>query len=123
MVEAYRQIPGTDRYDLQFNAHLLSWLERVLPSERLLRTCVIGMVTGRSFAYFDRVRVFAQACTAAAGATEMPEALRTALRNLSLEVRMGYYRFSEADYRERVLPLQEAVRREVTAILRGDREP
>ncbi|MGH2947253.1 MAG: hypothetical protein ACRDPC_13540, partial [Solirubrobacteraceae bacterium] len=123
IVEAYRLVPGTERHDLQFNAHLLSWLGRVLPSERLLRTCVIGMVTGRSFVYFDRVRAFAQACTAAAGAAEMPEALRTALRGLSLEVRMGYYRFSEDDYRERVVPLQEPVRREVTAILRGDREP
>jgi hypothetical protein len=37
-------------------------------------------------------------------------------------VRLGYYRFCEDDYRARVLPLQEPVRREVTAILRGDRD-
>jgi hypothetical protein len=108
---------------LRFNPHLLSWLERALPNEQLLRTCVIAMVTGRSFVFFERMAAFARACSAAAGATELPDALRTALRALTLEVRLGYFRFSEDDYRTRVLPLQEPVRREVTAILRGDRDP
>lgn len=123
IVETYRLCNPQDRADLHFNEHFLSWVFRVIPSEQLLRTCTICVVTGRSFAYFDRVREFAQACTAAAGAAAMPAVLRTALRGLSLDVRMGYYRFCEDDYRLRVLPLQEPVRREVTAILRGDSEP
>ena len=53
----------------------------------------------------------------------MPEALRSALRDLSLDVRMGYYRFCEDAYRVHVEPLQEPVRRQVRAILRGDAEP
>jgi hypothetical protein len=36
--------------------------------------------------------------------------------------RLGYYRVCEHDYRARAVPLQEAVRRVVTAILRGDAE-
>ena len=123
IVETYRQCPPAARGELRFNPHLLTWIGRVLPNDQLLRTCVTSMVTGGSFAYFDRVRTFAQACSAAAGEAEMPEALRGALRGLSLDVRLGYYRFCEDDYRERVLPLQEPVRREVTAILRGDRDP
>jgi hypothetical protein len=122
IVEAYRLCPAGDRGALQFNAHLLSWIGRVLPNEQVMRTCVICMVSGSSFLYFDRVREFLQACSAAAGATDMPDALRSALRGLSFEVRLAYYRFCEDDYRARVLPLQEGLRREVTAILRGDAE-
>ena len=72
--------------------------------------------------YFDRLQPSRFACSAAAGATEMPEALRPALHSLNLEVRLAYYRFCEDDYRDRVLPLEEPVRREVIAILRGERE-
>ena len=72
------------------------------------------MVTGRSFVYFDRVRTFLLACSAAAGAAELPEALRAALRGLSFEVRLAYYRFCEDDYqRARAARCEEPVRREV----------
>jgi hypothetical protein len=120
ITEAYRSVPANDRGGLQLNAHLLSWLGRVLPNEQLLRTCVVCMVTGGSFAYYDRTLAFTRACDAAAGVSVPPEALRTALRALPLQVRLAYYRFCEDDYRTRVLPLEEPVRREVTAILRGD---
>jgi hypothetical protein len=83
------------------NPHLLGWLGRVLPNEHLMRVCVIAMVSGRSFVYFDRMRIFAQACSAAAGVAAMPDKLRTALRRLSFEVRLGYYRFCEHDDRPR----------------------
>jgi hypothetical protein len=120
IVETYRACPAAARGDIAMNAHVLTWLGRTLANEQLLRTCVTCMVTGRSFAYFERVATFARACSAAAGAAAMPDALRSALRGLSLDVRLAYYRFCEDDYRDRVLPLEEPVRREVTAILRGD---
>ena len=123
ITEAYRNVPGGDRGTLQLNAHLLTWLGRALPNEQLLRTCVICMVTGGSFAYYDRTLAFTRACDAAAGQAEVPEALRNALRALPLQVRLAYYRFCEDDFRVRVQPLEESLRRTVTGILRGDADP
>ena len=40
------------------NAHFLSWLRRVLPDELVMRTCITCMTGGRSFVFFERVRVF-----------------------------------------------------------------
>jgi hypothetical protein len=122
ITEAYKACNPTDRGSLP-TAEFLVWLRRALPSELLLRTCVIGMVYGGSLVYFDRVRVFAQACSAAAGAAAMPEPLRAALRALSFEVRIAYYGLCADDYAARVEPLAEPVRAEVRSILRGDREP
>jgi hypothetical protein len=122
IVDAYRNCPAADRGTLAHNAGLLAWIGRVLPNELLTRTCAICMVAGGSFVYFERVRAFAQACGAAAGATETPEALRTALRGLSLEVRLAYYRFCEDAYRAHVEPLADPVKRDVRAILRGERD-
>jgi hypothetical protein len=121
--EAYRLCDPNDRGELTTNAHFLSWLGRVLPSEIVMRTCIICMVQGRSFVYFERVRAFLVACTDAAGAATMPEPLRTALRALSFEVRLAYIGLCRDDFDARVQPLQEPVRNEVRAILRGDREP
>ena len=81
------------------------------------------MCAGRSFVFFERVRVFLLACVDAAAATEMPEALRTALKALTFEVRIAYYGLCKDDYQARVQPLQPAVRNQVAAILRGDAEP
>ena len=53
----------------------------------------------------------------------MPEALRSALRGLSFEVRLAYFRFCEDDRQQRVGALEERVRGQVLAILRGDAEP
>jgi hypothetical protein len=122
ITEAYKACNPGDRASLA-TAELLVWLRRALPSELLMRTCVIGMIYGGSFVYFDRVRVFAQACSAAAGAVAMPEALRVALRALSFEVRIAYYGLCADDYAARVEPLSEPVKTEVRAVLRGDREP
>jgi hypothetical protein len=121
--DAYRLCDPNDRGELTANAHFLSWLGRVLPSEIVMRTCITCMVQGRSFVYFERVRVFLSACTDATGAAEMPEPLRAALRALSFEVRLAYIGLCRDDYDTRVQPLQEPVRNEVRAILRGDREP
>jgi hypothetical protein len=123
ITEAYRLCDPNDRGELTANAHFLSWLGRVLPSEIVMRTCITCMVQGRSFVYFERVRAFLNACTDAAGAAELPEPLRAALRALSFEVRLAYIGLCRDDYDARVQPLQEPVRNEVRAILRGDREP
>jgi hypothetical protein len=101
----------------------VTWLRRALPSELLMRTCVTCMVRGGSFVYFDRVRVFAQACSDAAGQATMPDPLRAALRALPFEVRIAYFGLCQDDYAARVEPLQDPVKREVRAILRGDAEP
>jgi hypothetical protein len=123
ITDAYRLCDPNDRGELTANAHFLSWIGRVLPSEIVMRTCVTCMVQGRSFVYFERVRTFLVACTDAAGAATMPEPLRAALRGLSFEVRLAYIGLCRDDYDARVQALQEPVRNEVRAILRGDREP
>ena len=88
-----------------------------------MRTCVICMVQGRSFVYFERVRAFLVGLHRRRRRGEMPEPLRIALRALSFEVRLAYIGLCRDDFDARVRPLQEPVRNEVRAILRGDREP
>jgi hypothetical protein len=105
------------------NAPVLAWLARALANEQLLRTCVVCMVTGGSFVWFERVAVFCRACSDAADQPVMPEPLRAALRGLSFEFRLAYFRFCEDDRSERVGALAPPVRSAVTAILRGDQEP
>ena len=122
IVDTYRQCDATDRGGMAMDPHVLSWIGRTLPNDQVLRTCVICMITGRSFVFFERVRAFLLACSAAAGATELPEALRAALRGLTFEVRLAYFRFCEDDRRQRVGALEEGVRGQVLAILRGDAE-
>jgi hypothetical protein len=123
ITETYKTCNPQDRADLYANAHFLAWLRRAIDSELVMRTCITCMVHGRSFVFFERVRVFLVACTDAAGAAEMPEPLRTALRALTFEVRLAYYGLCKDDYDARVQPLQPAVRNQVAAILRGDAEP
>ncbi len=123
ITETYKACNPQDRADLEANAHFLSWLGRVLPDQIVMRTCITCMCAGRSFVFFERVRVFLVACTDAAGAAEMPEALRNALKALTFEVRIAYYALCKDDYQARVQPLEPAVRNQVAAILRGDAEP
>ena len=91
ITETYKACNPQDRADLEANAHFMSWLGRVLPDQIVMRTCIKCMCAGRSFVFFERVRVFLLACTDAAGATEMPDALRKALKALTFEVRIAYY--------------------------------
>jgi hypothetical protein len=123
ITDAYKACNPTERGELAANAHFMTWVRRALPSELLMRTCVTCMVRGGSFVYFDRVRVFAQACSDAAGQATMPDPLRAALRALPFEVRIAYFGLCQDDYAARVEPLQDPVKREVRAILRGDAEP
>ncbi len=123
ITETYKACNPQDRADLEANAHFLSWLGRVLGDQSVMKTCITCMCAGRSFVFYERVRVFLLACVDAAGATEMPEALRTALKGLTFEVRIAYYALCKDDYQARVQPLEPAVRNQVAAILRGDAEP
>ena len=123
ITETYKACNPQDRADLEANAHFISWLGRVLPDQIVMRTIIKCMCAGRSFVFFERVRVFLLACTDAAGATEMPDELRKALKALTFEVRIAYYGLCSDDYEARVQPLQPAVRNQVAAILRGDAEP
>ena len=61
--------------------------------------------------------------SAAARATEMPEALRPALRGLSFEVRLASFRFCDDGRQQRVGALEEGVRGQVLAMLRRDADP
>jgi hypothetical protein len=81
------------------------------------------MTGGRSFLFVERARVFIAACVDATAATEMPDEIRTALKALTFEARLAYIGLCKDAYEAHVLPLQPAVRNEVSAILRGDREP
>ena len=124
ITETYKACNPQDRADLEANAHFLSWLGRVLPErDRRCAPASRACAQGRSFVFFERVRVFLLACTDAAGAAEMPDALRNALKALTFEVRLAYYGLCKDDYEARVQPLEPAVRNQVAAILRGDAEP
>lgn len=123
IIDAYRLCDATDRGHLSANAHFLSWLGRVLPSEGVMRTCITVMAHGRSFLFFERTRVLLSALTDAAGSETMPDELRAALRGLTFEARLAYIGLCRDDCDARLAGLSEAVRGEVRAILRGDREP
>ena len=116
--------PAGPRRPLEHNAHFLSWLGRVLPDQIVMRTCITVHGAGRSFVFFERVRVLPAArCTDAAGATEMPDELRNALKALTFEVRIAYYGLCKDDYEARVQPLSRPCATRSRAILRGDAEP
>jgi len=123
ITETYKACNPQDRADLEHNAHFISWLRRVLPGELVMRTCITVMTGGRSFLFFERTRVFISACVDASAATEMPDELRNSLKALTFEARLAYIGLCKDAYEAHVLPLQPAVRNEVSAILRGDREP
>ena len=123
IIDAYRLCDATERGNLSANAHFLSWLGRALPGETVMRTCITVMAHGRSFLFFERTRVLLSALTDAAGAATMPEPVRAALRGLTFEARLAYIGLCREDCDARLAGLSEAVRGEVRAILRGDREP
>jgi hypothetical protein len=86
-----------------------------------------AMIVGRSFVYWDRMEGFLAALdrtrVEARDATEIPPAVRTALRGLSFEVRLAFFRLTEDARRLYVdTTLPEAWRGQVLSILRGDAE-
>ena len=81
----------TDRGNLSANAHFLSWLGRVLPSETVMRTCITVMAHGRSFLFFERTRRAAVGADRRRGRGRDARArCATALRGLTFEARLAY---------------------------------
>jgi hypothetical protein len=125
MKEAYQRCDATERGEMHLNAHLFVWIDHAMP-DPLTRACVYGMINGRSAMMFDAVREFMRTCEAAAAdatLTEIPAAMRAALRRMTFETRLSFYRMSEDAYRAKVEPLPEAIRRPVRSILRGEQDP
>ena len=121
IVETYRACPAAARGDIAMNAHVLTWL-RPDAGERAAAAHVRDLHGHRPLVRLLRARRDVRPRLQRRGgrADDARRASASALRGLSFDVRLAYYRFCEDDYRDRVLPLQEPVRREVTAILRGD---
>ena len=103
ITDAYRLCDPTDRGELSANAHFLSWLGRVLPSEIVMRTCVTVMVHGRSFVFFERTRVSSCALHRRRGrGRDAASRCATALRALTFEVRLAYIGLCRDDCDARV---------------------
>ena len=123
ITETYKACNPQDRADLEANAHFLSWLGRVLGDQQVIED-LHHMHVRRPLVRLLRARARVPARLRRRGeTTEMPEALRTALKGLTFEVRIAYYALCKDDYQARVQPLEPAVRNQVAAILRGDAEP
>jgi hypothetical protein len=127
LVEAYRAMPGADRGAMQFNAAAMVFLDRRTPNLRR-KAKLYAMVTGRSFLYWERMEAFLAALdrtrATETAATDVPADVRAALRGLSLDVRLGFFRLTEDARR---LYVDQSVpagwRAQVLSILRGDAEP
>jgi hypothetical protein len=126
LVEAYRPISATDRASIHMNAAAFVFLDRRTTNLRR-KAKLYAMIVGRSFVYWDRMEGFLAALDRtrvdARDATEIPPEVRTALRGLSLEVRLAFFRLTEDARRLYVdTTLPEAWRGQVLSILRGDAE-
>lgn len=127
---AYGRLNGAERGRLRLNAALLVFLDRHLDSVRV-RACAVAMVSTGLVGQFDAADAFVGAClqeladellngTAPAGP---PPALLAAVRAMTFEARLGFYRLSEDARVQYVEILAPPVRRPLIAILRGERDP
>ncbi len=127
LVEAYKAIPAADRVSLQMNAAAFQFADTRTTNLRR-KAKLYAMLVGRSFVYWDRMEAFLAALdrtrAVATTATEIPAEVRTALRALSLDVRLTFFRLTEDARR---LYVDQSVpagwRNQVLRILRGDAEP
>lgn len=126
---AYGRLTPTDRGRLAMNAAALVFFDRHVAHVRT-RACVVGMVNTRSVGQFDAIDAFVGACLdelahellGTPGAGPSP-AILTAVRAMTFEARLGFYRLSE-DARVRYVEVLPApIEAPLIAILRGDREP
>ncbi len=127
LVEAYRAIPAADRGVLQMNAAAKVFVDHRTTSLRR-KAKLYAMIVGRSFLYWERMEAFLAALDRTRAtettATEVPADVRAALRGLSFEVRLGFFRLTEDArrlYVDQTLPA--GWRGTVHSILRGDAEP
>ena len=126
LVEAYRAIPGGDRAALQMNAATMVYADRRTTNLRR-KAKLYAMIVGLSFAYWDRMERFLAALDSTRAereATEVPPVVRAALRALSFEVRLGFFRLTEDARRLYVdSSLPDGWKNQLLSMLRGDREP
>ena len=98
LVEAYRPISAADRASIHMNAAAFVYLDRRTTNLRR-KAKLYAMIVGRSFVYWDRMEGFLAALdrtrVEAREATEIPPEARAALRGLSLEVRLAFFRLTE----------------------------
>ena len=111
------------------NAAAMVFADRHVANVRT-RACVVGMVNTRTVGQFDAVDAFIGACLdelahellGTPGSGPSPAVL-TAVRAMTFEARLGFYRLSE-DARVRYVEVLPApIQRPLIAILRGEREP
>jgi hypothetical protein len=126
LVEAYRPISGADRGSIHMNAAAFVYADHRTTNLRR-KAKLYAMIVGQSFVHWDRMEGFLAALDRtrvdARDATEIPPVVRTALRGLSLEVRLAFFRLTEDARRLYVdTTLPEAWRNQVLSILRGDAE-
>lgn len=126
LVEAYRPISAADRGSIHMNAATFVYADHRTTNLRR-KAKLYAMIVGQSFVYWDRMEGFLAALdrtrVEARDATEIPPEVRTALRGLSLEVRLAFFRLTEDARRLYVdTTLPEAWRNQVLSILRGDAE-
>lgn len=122
---AYQRCEAAERADMQFNAHLLVWVDHAVP-DPLRRAALAAMFSGLSALMFDAARDFMAACEAAAAdraLTEPPEPMRAALRRMTFTARLGFFRFGEEAVRLKVDTLPGPVRAYARGVLRGERDP
>jgi hypothetical protein len=126
---AYGRLTPADRGRLSMNAAAMVFADRHVANVRT-RACVVGMVNTRTVGQFDAVDAFIGACLdelahellGTPGSGPSPAVL-TAVRAMTFEARLGFYRLSE-DARVRYVEVLPApIRRPLIAILRGEREP
>ena len=102
--------------------HVLSWIRFALADAAKRANTIVMLNTG-SVGQYDAASALQRALAEAHGAPALPEPLRAALRAVSFEGRMNFFEFGDEAYRSAVNPLPDAFRRDVIAILRGDRDP
>jgi hypothetical protein len=122
----YRQLNDAERARMSMDPALRLFIDRHVDQVRT-RACVVAMVTTQSIDQFDAVDRFITACLgelarSITGRPSKAPAPVVALRAMTFEARIGFYRLSEEARRRFVETMPAPVSRPVIAILRGDRE-
>jgi hypothetical protein len=120
---AYTDCTPTDKGAVYMNAHVLAWIRHAMPADVIKRANIIVMLNTGSIAQYDATAELQRQLYDAHGAAALPDPLRAALRAMSFNGKLSFFRFGDEAFDYAVNPLQDAVKREVTAILRADREP
>ena len=121
--QAYTDCTPTDKGAVYMSPHVLTWIRYAMPADVIKRANIIVMLNTGSIAQYDATAELQRQLYGAHGAATLPEPLRAALRAMSFNGKLSFYQFGDEAFRFAVNPLQDAVKREVTAILRADREP